>query len=177
MGNVTRKILTEVEDENAFEALCLLASKERWCWKNGCTTCGCMHFRCAFRLLTEGEHPHSENWHVTKRRPPRMDGPLSWSIEMDEQRKLARIMAGASVNRVAEICRFPDWLGYLGLALYACSDVEAADRRLTDAWVPVLRELVSADPGAASHFGFMEHDKSDRLKLQDLELVKKQLNH
>lgn len=58
-------------DEDAFEALCCLASMEKWCWRVGCTTCGSMHFRASLRKLVEGEHPGSRAWAVgTKRLLP-----------------------------------------------------------------------------------------------------------
>ena len=53
-----------VHRDNPFEALCSLASREHWCWKMFCTTCGHMLFRYAFRQLASGTSPDDEGWLV-----------------------------------------------------------------------------------------------------------------
>ena len=51
---------------NAFEALCKLASDEKWCWNLYCTTCGHMHFKYAFKELAKGKSPENPDWVVHK---------------------------------------------------------------------------------------------------------------
>jgi hypothetical protein len=80
-------------------------------------------------------------------------------------------MAGATISTLAGECEFPDWLGYLGLGLWACEESEAGDRTLTNAWAPQLLELVSNDSHAARRLDGIARDCSERLTLGDLELV------
>lgn len=59
---------------------------------------------------------------------------------MDEQYSLVEILAGASIHDIRYTCKYPDWLGYLGLALMYSRDAEQVTRALTKAWVPQLIE-------------------------------------
>lgn len=49
---------------NAFEAMSVLASQEKWCWNLNCTTCGQLHFRFGLVELTQEKHPFDHNWVV-----------------------------------------------------------------------------------------------------------------
>ena len=37
---------------NKFEFLCKVASESNWCWKIGCTTCGCLKIKAAFYAIS-----------------------------------------------------------------------------------------------------------------------------
>lgn len=156
--------------DNAFEALCALASDEKWCWKLTCTTCGAVHFKAGLRRLGDGEHPLSSNWQIHRRRVPRLGGPPG-AMELGVQRSAVSVLIGASIQTIAERCRFPNWLGFLGVALSECSDVEAMERALTDSWRPELREMVHDGSGAAMRLEGVARDLSDRLSWADLELI------
>ncbi|MDP2834076.1 MAG: hypothetical protein Q8Q28_12455 [Pseudomonadota bacterium] len=137
-------------DRNAFDALCSLAAKEKWCWKIYCTTCGHMLFRYALHEILLGHHPDSSSWVVSQSHPVlsrgsqlKELGPLpprweSWAI--GEQHQLAQVLIGASIHDIRSSCSYPDWLGYLGLGLMYSKDAELETRAVTKSWVPQLLE-------------------------------------
>ena len=135
---------------NAFEALCDLASREKWCWKIACVTCGHDYFRLAFREILRGNHPEARTWtlsgysvhgaHASGSEPlPRIG---QWPDA--HQRMLSDILSRADLFSIARGTRYPDWLGYLGLGLFYCETVERRDRNLTQAWVPQLLRMLPA---------------------------------
>jgi hypothetical protein len=165
---------------NAFEALCLLASQEQWCWRMYCTTCGHMYFRYALRELATGKSPESSPWLVTSKNEALRRGaplkalgpapPLSaWPLA--EQRGLSTVLAQANLAHIASSCLYPDWLGYLGLALRYTEDVEQEARQLTQAWTPQLRKLVTPDSAAARALDALMRDQRRVLRWSDMEGV------
>jgi len=140
-------------ERNAFNALCLLASREKWCWKLFCTTCGHGHFRCALFELAEGRHPEKDGW-LTRQRPPASAHTLGdWqtiTTAIQQSERLHRLLAGASLTDIAEHCGFPDYLGYLGLALNYTEQLEQRNRLLTPLWSTQLLDIVEKDSSAAS---------------------------
>lgn len=127
---------------NAFESLCELAGRNRWCWKLVCTTCGHMCFRCSFQELVRGKHPDSSDWQIYGPRDPRQPFPewRDWPIE--EQRVLSTILSQARLTTIASHARFPDWLGYLGLGLHYTVNVERKGYLLTRNWGPQLLDVL-----------------------------------
>ena len=137
-------------NRNSFEALCVLASKEHWCWKIHCTTCGHMYFRHGLHEILLGKHPESPSWLVSESNPilfrggqPKSLGKLpprweSWPI--DEQQSLSQILIGVDLLYLRENCSYPDWLGYHGLALFYTEDTEKESRNITKALVPQLQK-------------------------------------
>ena len=161
---------------NAFEAVCELASEERWCWKIFCTTCGHMHFRYAFLELSDRKHPDVDGWVTGKSRYRAMSRilgalprPFEWSAE--RQKILADTLADASIRKIASSAIFPDWLGYLGLALLSTKKVEASEHRITHAWVPQLQELCQSGPEVVEKLQSIHDDESRVLRWEDLEMV------
>lgn len=127
---------------NAFEALCILAGRENWCWNIGCTTCGCMHFRHSLRLLAQGRDPQEPGWPVRKdRRIPEALGDLPRQLETGEQEALVGVLAGANLEFIARRVKFPDWLGHLGLALCITREREARTGAVTAALAPQLARM------------------------------------
>ena len=51
---------------NAFEQLCRVASKESWCWRIGCTTCGAQPFREGLYYVGQGLVPDVSTWEEDK---------------------------------------------------------------------------------------------------------------
>ena len=43
---------------NPFIAVSEIASKNRWCWKLTCTTCGATELRSSLQKIAEGFHKH-----------------------------------------------------------------------------------------------------------------------
>lgn len=163
---------------NAFTELCLLASRERWCWKIGCTTCGHDSFRQALWALVHGKHPDVE-WSIDSRSAesttsaPRKSAPSRQQWSSASQRRLQAIAAEVDLPGVAASASFPDWLGYLGLVLWYTEDVERARSVLTDALVPQLLGLISPDSDGAVFLTDIARlsPQGRRLLWRDLEAV------
>ena len=115
-----------------------------------CTTCGHMWFRYGLWEIAKGVHPDATDWRVSGDRQDLMRGssapelgpvpPLAgWPLDI--QRSLCAILAKASLASVRSACTFPDWLGYLGLALHYSEDAERRGRLITQSWAPQLARL------------------------------------
>ena len=166
----------EKSKRSAFEAVCELASRERWCWEMACGTCGHLYFRCALLELSDGMRPDVDGWitresrhHRVRRIPGATSYPFSFSD--DRQRALSSILADASLRRIASVAKFPDWLGYVGLALRYTEEAERCGRRLTKAWVPQLQALCIPDSGAVERLQSVLDNESGILRWHDLESV------
>ena len=150
----------ENNQSNAFEALCSLASKEGWCWKINCTTCGHMYFRYGIHEILLGKHPESSCWVVSAHHPVLLRGgqpselgsvPSRWKPwPIEEQRHLTEILVTANIWTVASECTYPDWLGYLGLGLKYSEEAEREARAITKSWAPQLLDLRAHIPHAAT---------------------------
>lgn len=168
---------------NAFNALCELADKERWCWKIVCTTCGHGDFRWGLQALAHGDHPESPDWAVspTRRRLSVLRqryGPElprgGWPLDL--QTSLQGVVAEASVAQLQAKCHFPDWLGYLGLALFYTEDAEESDPLVTRAFCPQMHPLVGEDtPAAKLVLRLAGAAAGERLRWSDLGLIEQSL--
>ena len=172
----TCTMTTATVNSNAFEALCDLASKEEWCWRFFCTTCGHMYFRYGFRELAHGKHPHSLDWRsgrVHHHDLHRDLGPMppvgGWPIS--EQRAIAVVLAGASLKDIASHVRFPDWLGYLGWGLLCSESFERRERLVTKAWIPQLIEMLPEQTHSRATLQELLNDPAGVLTWRHLEGV------
>jgi hypothetical protein len=166
---------------NAFNALCLIAAKESWCWKINCTTCGHMFFRYGLHELARGNHPDESSWIVSKHHPVLKRGgqpsalgvlPPRWTPwPLDEQRQLAQILSGSCIREIKELGRHPDWLGYLGLGLKYSEDAEVESLSVTKSWVPQLVSLVRQDSSAARSLQSLASDGKTSLTWRNLEVL------
>jgi len=163
---------------NRFETLCKLATRERWCWKILCTTCGHHVFRWALKALARGLDPSASTWSVhwggafTQQDLERLNGPLPpfypWDIV--EQERIQRSAVGCDIQSIASAAEFPDWLGYFGILLCYTEEVEERNRVLTAELVPQLRRCVAS--GSPAERMFEEITRSGRtLRWPDLEVV------
>ena len=132
--------------DDPFLALCILASEERWCWKLCCTTCGHHHFRAAFKQLADGITPLSEDWQVSRSGSARLTVPVPRSFDELQVERIIEVCLRANLTRVAEQCRFPSWLGYLGLVLWHTGGWHAPGvprfRELSINWATQLMQLL-----------------------------------
>ena len=170
---------------NAFVALCSLAAKEIWCWKLSCTTCGHGYFRYGFMELSNGKHPDSPDWIVSSNHHSELHGSLgpAWGFSKrrdgpskEDQMELICVLSGASISQIAKNCRFPGWLGYLGLALSYTEPIESESKVLTAAWVPQLLELLPTHTSSRKLLESMLLDpKENQLRWQHLEQVEEDL--
>ena len=104
----------------------------------------------------------------------RRNGPLPpgppWPLHM--QRPLQAIMASSDLRDVAANATFPDWLGYLGLALWYTEDAEQVDGVVTRGLVPQLLGFVSPDSTGETLLRELTRSSQERRLLwRDLETV------
>ncbi len=167
---------------NSFEAVCEIASQENWCWNLDCTTCGHMHFNYAFLEIINGKHPDDKEWvtHSSRHHAlTRLLGPMPRPFQLSEgqQRALIGIAVDASLQKIASLAKFPDWLGYLGLVLFYTERTEDSERRLTKAWVPQLQEFCASDTGTVWRLQSILDDESRILGIRELEEVERAVNY
>lgn len=155
-----------------------MASDENWCWKLFCTTCGHMHFRYAFVELVVGKSPTEPGWIVHRRntRYSNSLGPLPRNYTEEQKQKISIICSNANLSTVAEVCKFPDWLGYLGLILeHMFSDAEPY-KKLSESWASQLSGMVSK--GSTLHNRLCEVAQGKgMLNIKDLEACEFDIMH
>ena len=156
---------------NKFEELCKLASDEDWCWNLFCTTCGHMHFRYAFSELAAGLSPAEPAWiihgHNTKYSHALGSLPIDYAEEQKE--KVIKICSNANLSSIAEACKFPNWLGYLGLVLVHMFSESESYKGLSENWASQLLGLVSE--GSRIHLRLTEVIEGNRiLNIKDLDI-------
>jgi hypothetical protein len=132
----------EITKRNAFVALSQLGSKENWCWKLYCTTCGSYHFRISFAELSRGKHPDDSDWIVTTKNNRWQKLPDFRGDDLAGQERVLKIVAAADINEIAKVAKFPDWLGHIGLLFFWCSFLEGTTKILTKGLVPQFCELI-----------------------------------
>lgn len=173
---LTRKSLIP-ESMNNFEALCRLASEENWCWNLFCTTCGHMHFRYAFQELVAGKPPEKKEWlvHRRKTRYTKQLGPLPKNYTELQKKMFLHICLDADIFSIAQNCTFPDWLGYLGLALEHMNLNSYVYKAVSSNWASQLKNLVPPDSRAHARLSEIVADESDLLTLADLETCERDI--
>ena len=93
--------------KNNFEILCQLASKNNWCWTIGCTTCGCWDIRAGFYAIAKDID--LINIESIKIKENYRD------LNYSDANKIINIVSEANLDVIKKDCKFPDWLGYIGL--------------------------------------------------------------
>ena len=132
---------------NAFLAMAMLADREHWCWNLACTTCGRHVFRHGLHELIRGVHPDSAQWtlHQDQGQFPEQFEDAPAPLSVTEQAVVSAIVSQLDVKELQQRCRFPDWLGFIGVVLEQTTAAEAATGLLTHALLPQLLALVE-DP-------------------------------
>jgi hypothetical protein len=162
-----------------FQELCILASRERWCWKIPCTTCGNADFRFALRELAEGELSE-QWWSLAAHREGLQErlrplAPLRpWPLAV--QRALVSKIVNADLADIARRGRFPDWLGFVGLALFKTEEAERNGRVLTKTWSRQLAEMLPAAARADSPLAAILENPRTVLTWRNLEAVEQGLS-
>ncbi len=158
-------------ENNAFEELCILASKEDWCWKISCTTCGHLHFKYSFAEIANGKTPANGNWliHSNKTNYTQRLGNIPRNFAPNQKQKAIEICKDSNLARIAKECKFPDWLGYLGLVLHHLGGNPEDDRKLSLSWASQLKNLVPASSRSYTNLESICSTNSKLLSLADLE--------
>ena len=155
---------------NAFSEFVRLADKKRFCWKLGCTTCGAWSYRRGLVLLSFGAMPGSKRWARLERLINLSPGDNRISEIFDEE--FCRLLGDVSLVDIAQSCRFPDWLGFIGVVLHdmhLCkSDSVAA---VMCSWASQLSDMISFDPARSAKIRRLSMDEESHLSWRDLEDV------
>jgi hypothetical protein len=80
---------------------------------------------------------HSDKTNYTERL-----GKVPRNFTSNQIQKVVEICKNASLARIAKECKFPDWLGYLGLVLHHLGGDSEADRQLSLSWAEQLKNIV-----------------------------------
>jgi len=161
---------------NTFEQLCKLASEENWCWKLECSTCATMHFRCAFFELAKGKSPKNSSWDVyfSEQLPSEYEF-MPWEYAENEKKALHEICVTSNLARIAASCKFPDWLGYLGLVLEFTKSDSSEYRELSKVWASQLSELMPKTSDIKNLLGEISRGEGD-LTVAELEQCEEALS-
>lgn len=157
---------------NSFESLCSLASKEDWCWKLYCTTCGTSDLRYSLMEIGKGKSPDEDGWSVHKntRLSSSTHAMLTDGFSEDIKEKVLGICLNADISRIARNCKFPDWLGYLGFVLEHLHTKNTIYNKVSKNWAKQLLNMVPKD--GASYEMLVDTVENDSVLLvKDLEII------
>lgn len=159
---------------NAFLALCDLASKESWCWKIPCTTCGSRYFRMSFLELINGKHPDDSGWSINTANHHHIKTEVPRGYSTKQQKALVEIVSKARLREIAKQVKLSDWLGCLGLVLLFCEENEIASRTLTKSLIPQFLDLIPHRDSSPDFFTRTVNGKR-MLSWKDMALVERSL--
>lgn len=137
-----------------------------------------MAFRYAFFQIGNGVEPDSSEWiDPSSRAVGKLGDYKTISREMSESQNLLKVLSEADLGAIAKSCKFPDFLGYLGVALFSTSALEFQSRVLTQSWTPQLLALVRPNGQAEEVLEQRLAGGLTPLSWQDLEAVEKDFDH
>ncbi len=169
---------------NAFDALCMLASVERWCWNYPCSTCANMEFRYGFLELARGKHPNDEDWIMT--RDDIIEGkvykfPYKYPFEypIEDREAILKICLESDLAVINDICSFPEWLGYLGLVLQYMNSWREPSYlyiEVSKHWASQLQKMIPRSSAIHERLSLIMSSDELTLRFSDLEACEKALN-
>ena len=163
---------------NGFEQLCRVASKNNWCWRIGCTTCGAQHFRQGFYYVGQGLVPDAETWKEDKNKIN-----FEHNFPKEVTNKLLSIICDANLMNIHRSCLFPDWLGYLGLVYHLFGGFgnyfgvallmgNIPMMEVTRNIAPQLLEMVEEDSESYSFLSeIIDSEYTVELRVRDFEII------
>lgn len=164
---------------NAFEMVCKLASDQNWCWSLGCTTCGNTHFRYAFVELARGNVPSDKSWAVSGRITDYAAtlGPFPREFNKDQKVKVLDICNKADLDIISGSCRFPDWLGFLGVILHYMSSIPETNayKNVSQNWADQLLHFIPENSILRQQIEFCVQGKM-LLSLRELENIEREIS-
>jgi hypothetical protein len=175
-------------NRNPFVALCKYASQNNWCWKLVCTTCMHQNFRISFSKIIRGLHPDKDEFWTSddggKNSFAKEDlnkyNDFLRNANLDNQKKLAEIVSKAKIADIQSVAKFPDWLGYIGLALEHCDSglVVYSKKIISDSFLPQF-VLLLKNKGKISESDYLQkqYEDSEIISLSDLETIESLLEY
>ena len=127
-------------DTNKFHILCLQASESNWCWDIYCTTCGCLEIKAAFYAI--GNNTEMSEANIMK---IRKEHNLEFTDDMIA--KIIKVASKVDLSKIQNSCKFPDWLGYIGLIYHLFGDIGRFNlmRELSKSYCPQFIKMVNRD--------------------------------
>jgi len=142
--------------------ICRLASHDNWCWNLYCGTCGHQEFIKALLL----------NIHVT----PFVNGDNKTLLFLNSK-SLHKSFARISIQKLSRECKFPNFLGYLGIGLYYTKYHEIQNNILSKNWIPQLIDLIGKNKQREINYFTNKLIAGDVLSLKDLEIIECCISH
>lgn len=97
-----------------FDRLIMYATTNNWCWRLGCTTCGCTGFHNGMELISTGLDPLGD---VSRLSVDRVPGAEDFAQRSARNTRLGAQAISAEIELYAETFEVPYWIGFLGLTL------------------------------------------------------------
>lgn len=161
---------------NSFVALCDYASRNNWCWKLFCTTCGHGAFSISFSKIVNDKHPDDDSFwpYGMKNHAPLKEADEYrdfWRVDASiaMQIKLASIVAEAKVGDIQTVAKFPDWLGYIGLVINHCPRREAR-KIISESFLPQFIEMLKNNKEICEYLQ-EKQTKQELLSINDLSRI------
>lgn len=137
-----------------------------------------MAFRYALLQIAAGVQPNDTKWIDPTGRDVQSLGDMkSVTRAISESDELLSILAETDLSDVAKRCKFPDFLGYLGVALFFTSPTEFQHGKLTEKWTPQLLRMVIRGGQGEEILQRRIAGGLTPLSWQDLEAVEKDFDH
>ncbi|MBL8025264.1 MAG: hypothetical protein JNL74_02575 [Fibrobacteres bacterium] len=136
------------------------ASEKDACWKIGCTTCGGTQLRSALLRLVIDRNERNRQTYL--------------GLNENEMRSLLLLLKDVSIETIRRTCKYPDWLGYLGVALFMTKAVEQKERIVSESLINKLLDEIHENSPTREYFLDILQSKSV-LIWQDLEKLEYEL--
>jgi len=130
-----------------------------------------MHFRYAFAELAAGKSPEDQTWLIHRKSTRYSDslGALPRSYSEDQKEMVLRICLEANIVSIASSCKFPDWLGYLGLVLDHMYSAANTYKLVSSRWASQLKELVVSESPIYDSLNEIAEQNNLLINIQHLE--------
>ena len=107
-------------------------------------------------------------------------GPWRREYSDEQKVKVLEICAEADISLIADRCKFPNWLGYLGLVLEHMKCDHAAYQTVSTQWAKQLRDMSQPDSDLYARLDEIAESSMENLNIKDLqkfESVNRPISH
>ena len=176
--------LKDVEKLNSFQEICTVADEEEWCWNIFCGTCGhCNFVKSLALLINRRELTPTVNGETKTPSYHYMKDKLLNDFSHNVQEKVK----DTSIDYFANNFKYPDFLGYLGIALYYSQSAENENRILTEKWIPQFITIMNHEERRGvfanvlkKRIYYLENilvDNKKVLTVKDFEIIERSCSH
>ncbi len=158
-----------IKSRNSFVGLCEYASQKNWCWKLWCTTCGHQELSVGLLKIAYGLNPDCEEFLQSGISSSHVHYSRNGIPSLDIQEELARCVASASLEEIRKVSKYPDWLGYVGLAINHCSSYSAR-KIISDSYLPQFILMFDKNIDLQNYLR-EKQSKGELLNIEDLSII------